>query len=103
MLLVIRDGLERAGAKVEGDASWSVVLRAAEDHGVISKQTSDAVYGLSMLRNLAAHAGRFRREVQPDEAKEYLALADGVLYAIEMGGSVKPTGELTATKITRSG
>jgi hypothetical protein len=47
---------------------------------VISEQTAHAIRGLIVLRNLAAHGGE---EIDAAKAEEYLALANGVLYALE--------------------
>jgi hypothetical protein len=56
------------------------LARVVHNAGRLSEQTVQAVEGVSVLRNLVAHgrAGDITRE----RAKEYLALADGVLYAI---------------------
>jgi hypothetical protein len=48
--------------------------------GVISEQTLSAIEGLFVLRNLAAHSPAEALSV--NEAKDFLALADAVLYAL---------------------
>lgn len=53
----------------------------AQELNVITEETANAIEGLSVLRNLAAHGQA--RDVSPERANEYLALADGVVYAIE--------------------
>lgn len=55
-----------------------------QEKGVINQETVNAVQGLSVLRNLAAH-GRVG-EVTPDRAVEFLSLADGVLFALRQRG-----------------
>lgn len=49
-------------------------------HGVVTEETLRAVEGLSVLRNLSAHARA--GDVTPGQTIDYLALADAVLYAI---------------------
>lgn len=51
-----------------------------QEKGVINQEAANAVQGLSVLRNLAAH-GRVG-DVTPDRAIEFLSLADGVLFAL---------------------
>ena len=54
----------------------------AHQHGLISAKTQQAVEGLGVLRNLAAH-GR-AGELTPERAVEYLVLVDGTLFAMRM-------------------
>jgi hypothetical protein len=56
------------------------LARLAARHELISPASLRAVEGISVLRNLAAHGEA--REVTSDRAAEYLALVDGVLFAI---------------------
>jgi hypothetical protein len=56
------------------------LAQVARQGGRLSDQTVQAVEGLSVLRNLAAH-GR-AGDLTPERAMDYLALVDGVLYAI---------------------
>lgn len=58
----------------------SRLARLAMQHELISAASVRAVEGIGVLRNLAAHGGA--REVTPDRAVEYLALVDGVLFAV---------------------
>lgn len=51
-----------------------------QEKGVINQETANAVQGLSVLRNLAAH-GRVG-DVTFARAIEFLSLADGVLFAL---------------------
>jgi hypothetical protein len=55
------------------------------ERGLISDETLTAVEGLSVFRNLTAHGGG---DIGTDRAREYLALADAVLYALRS----KPAG-----------
>jgi len=70
----------RIGEAAEGaKLSSSVLVAMALGRGVISSETAEAVRGLTVLRNLAAHGD----EVDPAKALDYLMLADAVIYAIE--------------------
>lgn len=74
----ILDGVEEPTKTAKMGATRLAQL--AMRHELISPATVRAVEGISVLRNLAAHGGA--REVTPDRAAEYLALVDGVLFAI---------------------
>ena len=54
---------------------------AALQAGLVSRETSEAIRGLATLRNLAAH-GR-SDNMDRDRALDFLALADGVMFAID--------------------
>lgn len=56
------------------------LARAAGKQGLISTASVNAVEGISVLRNLAAHGSA--REITPEQAADYLTLADSVLYAL---------------------
>lgn len=56
------------------------VARLAFDRDLISSETLDAIEGLTNLRNLAAHS--IRDDIGRDRARDYLAMADAVLYAM---------------------
>jgi hypothetical protein len=62
------------------------LARLARDHGLISEETVSAVGGLAVLRNLTAHSPG--DQISTERAREYLALADAVLYALR----AKPGG-----------
>ena len=67
-----------------GERSYSVLggralARMARQRGLISEETLAAIEGLSVLRDLTAHAGG---DIGVDRARDYLALADAVLYAL---------------------
>lgn len=57
-----------------------MLARLARGQGTISDSTLQAIEGLSVLRNLAAH-GRGER-VGREKALDYMTLADATLYAI---------------------
>ena len=59
--------------------SGRALARLARQHDLISDETLAAIEGLSVLRNLTAHVGG---EIGVDRARDYLALADDVLYAL---------------------
>ena len=58
-----------------------MLARLARERGLISDASFQAIEGLAMLRNLAAH-GR-TEEVDREKALDYLTLADATLYAIK--------------------
>lgn len=79
---VLRAVLQSRGVTESSDQLGAVGLaRLARSHGVVTDETAQAIEGLSVLRNLAAH-GR-ARDVSAERARDYLALADGVLFAVE--------------------
>ena len=55
------------------------LAKLAHHHDLISDETLAAIEGLSMLRDLVVLS---RGEIGVDRARDYLALADGVLYAL---------------------
>ena len=56
------------------------MARLAHEQHLISDETLAAVEGLAVLRNLAAHSPR--DDIGIDRARDYLALADAVLFAL---------------------
>ena len=56
------------------------LARLALEHGLITPETENAIVGVTTLRNLAAH-GR-DEDISVERAMDYLALVDGVLFAI---------------------
>ncbi len=68
------------------------LARLACDQGLISDETVAAVEGLSVLRNLAAHSLSPADDIGAERARDYLALADAVLYALR----AKPGSSLPA-------
>ncbi len=78
----LRERLRAAGTDESDLRKYGGVMlarRAAAD-GIITRTTAEAVEGIAVLRNLAAHGGP--GEVTQERALEYLALVDGVLFAI---------------------
>ncbi len=77
----LRLQLEAAGAPI-GDLRIGAagLARLAAREGLITEETARAVEGISVLRNLAAH-GR-AGEVTEERAMDYLALVDGVFFAL---------------------
>ena len=75
----LEDLLETAGVP-HPKRSGLALARLASSHNLISSETRDAVEGLSTLRNLAAHSPR--DDIGVDRARDYVAMADAVLYAI---------------------
>ena len=71
--------LASAGVESPGRVSGRVLAGVARQHDLISDETLAAIEGLSVLRNLTAHAGG---DIGVDRANDYLALADAVLYAL---------------------
>jgi hypothetical protein len=55
---------------------------------LITAETQDAIEGLSVMRNLAAHGKQ--DDLSPQRAHEFVALSQGVLYAIH--ANAKSTG-----------
>jgi hypothetical protein len=64
------------------DRLWSVqrLAAGARENGLITAETEDAIEDLSVMRNLAAHGGQ--KDLSPQRAHEFVALSQGVLYAI---------------------
>jgi hypothetical protein len=77
---------------VEGvDSLWSVrrLAELAREEGLITTETHDAIEGLTVLRNLAAH-GR-EKDISPQRVHEFIALAQGVMYAIASNAKREPS------------
>jgi hypothetical protein len=78
--------LDEAGAPTYTAAGGPALARLARRHELISDETLSAVDGLSVMRNLAVHSPS--GEIGRQRAREYLALADAVLYSLrkKLGG-----------------
>jgi hypothetical protein len=72
--------LDEAGAPTFTAAGGPALARLARRHELISDETLSAVDGLSVMRNLAVHGPS--GEIGRQRAREYLALADAVLYSM---------------------
>lgn len=59
--------------------SGGALARMARQRDLISDETLAAIEGLSVLRDLTVHVGS---EISVDRARDFLALADAVLYAL---------------------
>jgi hypothetical protein len=72
--------------RAEGDSSADekvgvmALVRRALDQDLITPETANAIEGLSVLRNLAAH-GR-AGDVSEERALDYIMLVDALLYAM---------------------
>jgi hypothetical protein len=65
------------------------MARVAHSQGLISDETLAAVEGLSVLRNLAAHSPT--DDIGADRARDYLAMADAVMYAMRAKPGARTT------------
>jgi hypothetical protein len=78
----LRARLRDAGDQRADEKRGAVALaRYANQKQLISPETVEAIRGLAVLRNLAAHGGA--SDVTPDRAAEFLALVDAVIFAME--------------------
>jgi len=77
--------LAEAGVEVIGAQSGVALARLAHRHELVSGETLNAVEGLAVMRNLAAHNPT--DDISVERAREYLALADATLYPLR----AKPT------------
>lgn len=59
------------------------LARRALEAGIITPETVEAIQGVAVLRNLAAHGEQ--TDLSEARALDYLALIDGVLFAIRRG------------------
>src|SRR5262245_21986471 len=75
----LRTKLAQAGAQDFGQLGLTGLASLANRQGLISGRTADALDGLAVMRNLAAHSGA----PSVDQAKEFVALADAVVYAVD--------------------
>lgn len=76
----LRRGLAEAGVDTEAEADALQLCRAGERAGLFPSRVTDAVVGLNVLRNLALHAPS-DEQLRPERAREYVATAEGSLYA----------------------
>lgn len=109
----LRSALECDGGEgLELNRPWSVRrLSDMRERGLITAETHEAIEGLSVLRNLAADGGQANLSSQ--RAREFLALSQGVLYAMNANAKSagnrnrrppeQPPGTATGTTPTFSG
>jgi hypothetical protein len=76
----LRQRLVAKGVTRVYQTSAPELVRLAAGSNLLKPQTIQAFLGLGVLRNLAIHGGD--TEISPEKAMEYLALADGVLFAL---------------------
>jgi DNA-binding XRE family transcriptional regulator len=76
----LREVLNSIGEKPSKSDDAGVLARQAAAHGLLSPETVNAVDGASVMRNLAVHGPP--REISSKQAREYVAIADAVLFAI---------------------
>jgi hypothetical protein len=77
----LRELLFAEHVTVDPDLGATALARVAETAGLITPEAVSAVEGVAVMRNLVAHQ-RSRAEITVDQALDYLALIDGVLYAL---------------------
>lgn len=87
--LRLREMLDTPGTLPLRPMGGRVLARGARERGLISDETLAAIEGLSVLRNLVAHSDS---DIGVDRARDYLALADAVLYALRSRESVLRVG-----------
>jgi hypothetical protein len=61
----------------------------ALEHNLISAGTKEAIDGLRVLRNLAAHGQA--NDISPERAHEFVALTQAILFAISLDLAVGST------------
>jgi hypothetical protein len=76
----LRELLTDAGVEVREGLSGVALARLAHQHELISAESLKAVEGLAVMRNLAAHSPT--DEISVQRARDYLALADAMLYPL---------------------
>jgi rRNA-processing protein FCF1 len=74
------DLLEEDGTSPDRKVGAATLARTAFTLGLISNETRDAVEGLSILRNLAAHGPK--DDISTERALDYVVMADAVLYTL---------------------
>jgi hypothetical protein len=72
--------IREAGEGVIADRGLVALARQALDLDLITPETANAVKGIAVLRNLAAHDHMSR--LSSAQAKEYLSLVDATIFAV---------------------
>jgi hypothetical protein len=67
------------------------LARLGQRQGLVSDETLNAIEGLAVVRNLSAHNPS--DNISTDRARDYLALADAVLYPMR----TKPSADRSST------
>jgi hypothetical protein len=73
--------IQEAGEWVVAGGGLVALARQALDHDLITPETANAVKGIAVLRNLAAHDHMSR--LSPAQAQEYLSLVDATIFAVK--------------------
>jgi hypothetical protein len=73
--------VQEAGGWVFSGAGLVSLARQALDSNLISPETANAVQGIAVLRNLAAHDHMSR--LSSAQAREYLSLVDATIFAVK--------------------
>lgn len=81
----LRELLVDAGVETRQAMSGVALARLAFQQGLVSAETLNAVEGLAVMRNLAAHNPT--DDISVERARDYLVLADAMLYPLR----AKPT------------
>jgi hypothetical protein len=76
----LRRALEAVDEEPPDDARADQLTQLAAARGLISPLTVNAIEGVTVMRNLAIHGPQ--REITTKQVDEYLALIEGVIYAI---------------------
>lgn len=59
------------------------VARLARERNLITQKSLEAIEGIAVMRNLAAHGSG--RDVTTEQAQDYLHLVDAILYVLRRG------------------
>jgi len=77
----LRLKLASKGKEPDATMGGRNLARLAQREGVITELTANAIDGLAVLRNLAAH-GQAPSDLNTARALDYLAMVDGTLFAL---------------------
>jgi hypothetical protein len=81
----LRHALTSVGEAPSQADDSSALTRQAFELGLVTAETVNAIEGATVMRNLAVHGPR--REISVQQAQEYVAIANAVLYAIRQNVS----------------
>jgi transcriptional regulator with XRE-family HTH domain len=81
----LREALISVGEHPSKSDDASALASQALKHRLVSPETVNAVEGATVMRNLAVHGPR--RDISVKQAKEYVVIADAVLYTIRQNVS----------------
>lgn len=76
----LRARFESSDVDVPPSRGMRDLARRAQDAGLIESETARSIEGLTIMRNLAAHT---RDEVTPERAREFLTLAEAIIYQLD--------------------